>query len=218
MSNISRLISFGSSPIAGFDLPVANSSFANIIAQRLGLSYLCLAKAIASNTKIVRKIVTYDGYANDAVIVMWTSVNRYEFKTMQGWRNYAQMDADKSGSNFIKEWFAGPASLEYTELFTSLKEILLAQQFLESRSIPYVFLIDNDQIPASRTFNSDDLYINNLKGMINWDKFLTFDNQGFMPWARSKGFEFTSTSSPHPSTDAHQAAAEYVLASGKVTF
>jgi hypothetical protein len=212
MSNISRIVSFGSSPIGG------NMSFASIIAQQLGISYLCLAKAISSNTKITRKIITYNEYADDFVMVMWSSVNRYEFKTMEGWRNHARMDAEKSGTGFIKEWFAGPAGLEYTEIFTSLKDILLAQQFLESRQIPYIFLIDNDQIFASYTFNSDDAYIKNLKSMINWDKFLTFDNQGFMPWARSKGYEFLPPLNHHPGAVAHQAAAEYILASGKVTF
>lgn len=218
MSKITRLVSFGSSPITGADLPTTGSSFANIVAQQLGLSYLCLAKTISSNTKIARKIITYDGYDSDAVMVMWSSVNRYEFRTEQGWRNYAQMDVERTGSGFIKEWFAGPASLEYTEIFITLKEILLAQQFLESQQIPYVFLIDNDQVPTSYTFNSDDAYIKNLRGMINWDNFLTFDNQGFMPWSRSKGYEFIPPLNHHPGQEAHGAAAEYILTNWKRSF
>jgi hypothetical protein len=205
MSKYSRIIAYGSSVLYGSELPAGSKSMSAIVAEQLGAEYLCRAKPMSSNTKITRKILSYEDYqSSDFVIVMWTGPNRYEFKTPGGWKGfttYSNRDA------FITEWFNGPGDLEYTEVMTTLKEMCLAQQFLLANSIPYVFTTDYSTIKDSFTFNNPDPYIASLKRNINWDKFVYFDNQGFIPWAKQNGLEFVGT---HPSTEAHLAGAKFL--------
>jgi hypothetical protein len=206
MSKYSRIISYGSSVLYGSELPTGSKSMSALIAEQLGAEYLCRAKPMSSNTKITRKILSYEKYqSGDFVIVMWTGPNRYEFKTPNGWKGfttYSNRDA------FITEWFNGPGDLEYTEVMTTLKEMCLAQQFLETKQIPYVFTADYNTVKDSYTFNNPDAYIASLKNNINWDRVVYFDSQGFIPWAKEKCYEFVGT---HPSTEAHQAGANIIL-------
>lgn len=211
MSTTSRLISYGSSVLYGSELPKGSLSMSAIIAQKLGLDYLCRAKPMSSNTKIARKIISYQEYQNDFVLVMWTAPNRYEFKSEHGWRGFTTYNHRDA---LLTEWFNGPGGLEYTEVMTTLQAMCLAQQFLVSRGIPYLFVTDYSIVKESGTFNSNDEYITSMKNLINWDKFLYFDNEGFVPWAKKNNFEFVGT---HPSTESHQEAAAIILASAMLS-
>jgi hypothetical protein len=202
MSNFSRIISFGSSPIINL---MGIKTFPNLIAEHIGVEYLCQGKPASGNGKIVRRLINQE-YANDFVIVSWSSVRRYEFKTAGGWRTYTPVS---KGNSFTKEWFAGPGNLEYTEVFMSLKDIILGQQFLTARNIPYLFVMDNSEISASWTYrDSKDPYIENIKSIIDWNKFLFFDGQGFKEWATENNYPYVGT---HPGNEAHVAAADYLM-------
>lgn len=202
MSNFSRIISFGSSPIINLEGII---TFPNRIADYLGVDYLCRGKPASSNGKITRRVINEE-YSNDFVIVSWSSVRRYEFKTPGGWRTYTPASR---GNAFTKEWFAGPGNLEYTEVMLSLKDILLVQQFLKSRNLPYLFVMDNSEVVASWTFTEgNDPFINNIKSLVDWDNFLLFDGQGFKEWATANNYPYVGT---HPGNEAHVAATEYLL-------
>jgi hypothetical protein len=208
MSNFSRVISFGSSTTRGSDGVGLHQTWSAIIANKLGVSYECQAKPSCSNSKIARKILSYTEYNNDLVVVMWTSPNRYEFKTPNGWNGFTP---HSKSDGFVKAWFDGPGDLEYTEVSMTLKDIVLAQQFLKSKNLPYLFAFDNNMVIESYVYNTADGYITALKNLIDWDNFLLFDNQGLIPWSRTNNFDFIDT---HPGPAAHAAAAEYILLTG----
>lgn len=205
MSTTSRLISYGSSVLYGSELPDGSLSMSAIIAQKLGLDYLCRAKPVSSNTKIARKIISYQDYQDDFVLVMWTAPNRYEFKSENGWRGFTTFNHRDA---LLTEWFNGPGGLEYTEVMTALQAMCLTQQFLVSRAIPYLFITDYSTIKESYTFNSNDEYIVAMKSLIDWNRFIYFDGDGFIPWATKNKFTFVGS---HPGAEAHQAATNILI-------
>ena len=215
MSNINRLIAYGSSPIDGTELPGKNKNlaFSAVLAQSLNLAYECRAKPVTSNSKITRKILSSKYQSNDMVLVLWTAPNRYEYKTENGWVGFTALS--KATSGLIREWLDGPGQLEYTEIYISLKEIIIAQEFLKKKNIPYIFSIDNDSIHTSYLYNNPDDYIESLKSQIDWDKFYFFEGHGFINWAKNKNYPFTNT---HAGVEAHQAAADYILTNWREAF
>ena len=206
MSNVSRIISFGASITYGSELPDQSYTWSSIIAQKMGLDYLCLAKENAANSGIARAIISAcDEYRDDHVLAMWTSSTRYEFRVGDQWANVSPW-SEQTG--FTKDWYMGPGGLEYTEVVTTMKEIVLASQFLERMKLPYTFVLDNDELRTSHTWTLPDEYIQSLKALMPWDHIVWFDNTGFLEWCRGKNYSFVNT---HPGTEAHQSAAEYIL-------
>lgn len=206
MSNFSRVISFGASITYGSELPDPSNTWSSIIAKKLTASYLCLAKPAAANASIAREILSFDSYSNDVVLVMWTSATRYEFRTANGWENISPW-SDQKG--FVKEWYRGPGDYEYTEVATTLRDILLAKQFLDSIEIPYLFVFDNNELRTSYTWEHCDSYIAAMANMLPWENMLWFNDTGFLEWCRDNNYPFINT---HPGTEAHAAAADYILA------
>lgn len=206
MSNFSRVVSFGASITYGSELPDANHTWSSIIARKLGVDYLCLAKPAAANASIAREILSYMDYSNDLVLVMWTSGTRYEFRTDNGWENISPW-SDQKG--FVRDWYMGPGNFEYTEISTMLRDVLLASQFLQAMNLPYLFVFDNNELRTSATWNSKDPYIATLGDMLPWDNILWFNDTGFIDWTKQNGYSFVNT---HPGVEAHQRAADYILA------
>lgn len=206
MSNYSRVISFGASITYGSELPNTNLTWSSIIAQKLNKEYLCLAKEAAANGNIARQILSYDNYQNDLILVMWTSATRYEFRNGDTWENISPWS---NQTGFTREWYKGPGGLEYTEVVNTVKEVLLATQFLDAMGLKYLFVFDNDELRTSHTWNLPDEYIQTLKLMLPWDNIMWFDETGFLNWTKNNGYPFTNT---HPGAEAHAAAANYILA------
>jgi hypothetical protein len=206
MSKVSRVISFGASITYGSELPDQSYTWSSIIAQKMGLDYLCLAKENAANSGISRSIISNsDEYKDDLVLAMWTSSTRYEFRVDNRWENVSPW-SEQTG--FTREWYRGPGGLEYTEVVTTMKEIVLASQFLERTKLPYIFVLDNDELRTSHTWNLADEYIQTLKVIMPWDNIVWFDGTGFLEWCREKNYRFINT---HPGVEAHQACADYLM-------
>ena len=206
MSNVSRVISFGASITYGSELPDQSYTWSSIIAQKMGLDYLCLAKENAANSGIARAIISnMDQYSNDLILAMWTSSTRYEFRVGDSWENVSPW-SEQTG--FVRDWYRGPGGLEYTEVVTTMKEIILASQFLDRMQLPYTFVLDNDELRTSHTWTLPDEYIQSLKALMPWDHIVWFEDTGFLEWCQQKKYSFVNT---HPGIEAHQRAAEYIL-------
>lgn len=211
-----RLLAYGSSPIDGTGLGTSKSpakAFPCIVALKLNLIYECRAKPITSNAKIARKIISSQYTDADFVFVMFTALNRYEFKTEHGWNGFTINSNQDVG--MVREWLNGPAKLEYTEIYTTLQSIILAQSFLKKRNLPYLFSFDNNYLIDSYVFNNPDAYIAGLKESIEWDKFQWFDGSGFVNWARDTNLPFNDL---HPNEEAQTVAANYVLSNWQDAF
>lgn len=200
-----KLVAFGSSPIGG------NTDYPCIIAKTLGMEFEARVKTLTSNSKIARHILNYKHCQDTLILVSWTHITRSEFRTEFGWMsiNINNYKWGRRAVKFEQDWYKGPGQWEYTSFSTTLKEILLAQTYLKSNNVPYVFLFDNNEVVKSWLFDHPDDYLKSIIDMIDWDKFVLFDGQGFIPWCLENGHK--GFNGNHVDTVAHQQAAEYVL-------
>jgi hypothetical protein len=204
---MNRLISFGSSPIMALNKTIV--PYPQIIANRLGIAYDSQAKPRTSNNKIARKILSYKEYRDDIVLVSWATTMRTEFRSEHGWVA-TDMTTYVPGSGFDEHWYAGPGRWEYTGVSTALKEILIAQSFLQSHNIPYIFTFDTNEIVHSQLYQHPDEYLDAIIKTIDHSRIILFENQGFIAWAESKGY--ARQQGNHFETQAHERAADIINA------
>jgi hypothetical protein len=121
-------------------------------------------------------------------------------------------------SDFAKIFYMHVGNSEYFELYSTLKEIVFMQNYLELYNIPYLFLSADIVIKDSDNYiRSQDQYINDLYGQIKWDKWYFFppgtepchtkNPRGFYQWAIENKYKVGVT---HPLEDAHRDAAELI--------
>jgi len=214
MSNYSRLVSFGSSPLHGTELPADAKTFTRQLAESLCVDYKTQARPTSSNNKILRKILTFD-FKDDYAFVMWSIPSRFEFKTEHGWINLGDRrreNAEQETQGFAHEWYKATGNLEFTQIATTMKDIILAQNYLTNLGIPYVFTWSDSVLVKTHTFRSGDIYINALTRLIDWSRFLYFENDGFVEWAQKQGHEFVGH---HPGVESHRLAHDYVMSRWK---
>jgi hypothetical protein len=209
--NYDNVVSFGASITAGYCLKDQKNNWAQVIAQTLNTNHVNQAYGGAANGGISRLICSYSDYKKDLVLVMWTSPTRYEFRTQDSWQ---EINGMMDPTEFSRAWYKGPGLYQYTEITTTVKEILLAQYFLQSRGLDYLFVFDNDDIAQCWLALNPDTYIGNLLNLIDQSKILWFDDTGFIQWSQKNNFEFVDN---HPVDQAHVGAANYILASRFLT-
>jgi len=108
-----------------------------------------------------------------------------------------QLQSQVTGiADFSKIYYKHVGDNEYWEIYTSLKEILFLQQWLESKHIPYVFTYVDDILFKNNT--DPDINIQILLDSINDNAFYHFE--GFYKWAKSKNYLFGAI---HPLEPAH---------------
>jgi hypothetical protein len=193
------------------------TAYPSLVAQQLNVEYVNRAKPTNSNHKIARMILSYEDYqSNDFVLTEWTSTIRNEFRTEQGWMGTSRATY-KQGTGLFEEHYykQGPGQWEYTGVYSKLKEIVLAQTFLKSKNINYLFTFYTNEILHSTLYLEPDEFIGPLIDLIDWTRFLHFDDQGFLPWCQSNNLEFEDDGS-HPAPSAHQLGADYILKNFKL--
>jgi hypothetical protein len=199
------VVSFGASITSGVGLKDPNNNWAKIIARELGIHCINQARVGAANGEISRRICSYPDYKNDLILAMWTSPTRYEFRTDNDWQ---EINGMMKPTEFSRAWYRGPGLYQYTEITTTIKEILLSQCFLQNHGLDYLFVFDNDDITKCWLSQNPDVYIKNLLDLIDWSKTIWFDDTGFLQWSQTNNFEFIDE---HPSDHAHRSAANYIL-------
>jgi hypothetical protein len=177
------------------------------------------------------------------VLVQWTFANRYEFNFADsGWqsvnvwnlqdasqiktqlKNFSQkVVTDQINTNtklqltgnydFLKEFYKTVACSEYWETYTSLKEIVMLQNYLKLNNIPYLFTFADNASLYNYTIDKADTSIRSLHHQIDFDKFFVFlgdpqldgkKEKGFYQWAMENKYPVGAT---HPLEAAHSAAA-----------
>lgn len=121
-------------------------------------------------------------------------------------------------AEFAKTFYKHVGNNEYYEMYTSLKEILFLQNYLELKNIPYLF------IPADISFQEHenylrrkDEYLSDIHDQINWKNWYMFPEgkgadqtespRGFYQWAVENKYSVGTT---HPLEDAHRDAAKLI--------
>ena len=127
---------------------------------------------------------------------------------------------DNSGlTDFAKTFYKHVGNNEYYETYTSLKEILFLQQYLEINQIPYLFVPADIYLETSDTYirHSTDATMQSIYSQIDWSRWYTFPPgtgadqtttpRGFYQWAVENKYPIGTT---HPLEEAHQDAANLI--------
>jgi hypothetical protein len=193
-----------------------DTAYPSLIAQQLNFKYINRAKPTNSNHKISRMILSYEDYQlDDFVIAEWTSTIRHEFRTEHGWTGSNMITYPKGSGTFEDHYYQqGPGQWEYNGVYTALKEILLAQTFLKSNNIKYLFTFFPDEVLCSNLLKTPDQYIGSMMKLVDWDQFVLFDGHGFVEWCKVNNYEFEDGN--HPAPSAHGLGADYILKNFKI--
>lgn len=127
---------------------------------------------------------------------------------------------DNSGlTDFAKTFYKHVGNNEYYETYTSLKEILFLQQYLEINKIPYLFVPADIYLENNDTYtrHKDDISMKTVYNQIDWNNWYTFPPgtgfdqtnrpRGFYQWAVENKYPIGTT---HPLEEAHQDAANLI--------
>jgi hypothetical protein len=111
-------------------------------------------------------------------------------------------------TEFAKTFYKHVGRTQYWETYNSLTEIIMLQQYLQLRKIPYIFSMVDEALLNNCKYLLGDENIATLYNQIDFDRWVTFpNNQGFYTWARDFKYPFATT---HPLEPAHTDAAKYI--------
>jgi len=126
--------------------------------------------------------------------------------------HFAKLNQTELGK-FAKIFYKNIGDNELYETYSSVKEMLFLQQYLDSNQIPYMFTCADTNMFYNQS--QQDLNVVNLNKQINFDKWFLFEPahepwntttpRGFYQWAVENKYPIGTT---HPLEQAHQAAAE----------
>ena len=109
--------------------------------------------------------------------------------------------------DFAKEYYKVTGNLN--DRYTSLKEMLMLQDFLDNRSIKYMFTYVSEHVMNGLLLVQDNKFTNGLQSFINFDEWYKFPGNkefmGFNDWAKANGYPYATS---HPLEQAHEDAAE----------
>jgi hypothetical protein len=109
-------------------------------------------------------------------------------------------------ADFARSFYDHVGDSEYYEIYSTLKEIVFLQNYLEIKKIPFLFTASNSTLFKSDVFTIThaDETITALLDQINWDKWFKFPGKthpvGFYRWARENNYPIGTT---HPLDEAH---------------
>lgn len=111
-------------------------------------------------------------------------------------------------ADFAKTFYKHVGGAQYWGTYNSLTEIIMLQQYLQLKKIPYIFSMVDEALLNNCTYLMNDVNIATLYNQLDYDRWITFpNNQGFFTWARDYKYPFGTT---HPLEPAHIDAAKYI--------
>lgn len=114
--------------------------------------------------------------------------------------------------DFGKSWYTIVSDED--DVYTSLKDILLLQEFLSNKNIKYFFTYVGYHTPKQLFDDQTNEYTTNIRKLINHDNWFTFPGEwdrsnylGFNDWALINNYEYATS---HPLEKGHSDAAELI--------
>ena len=162
-----KVVAAGDSFIYGVDLHDCDRSPSQLTwPALLSNEYVCIAKPGTANDAITRAVIDYcENNKPDFVIVQWTFPWRFSLRFVDPIKWYefdlnVTKDSEYESTPqlikpFLKEFYKTAGTTEYWPVYTTLKEILLLQNYLKSEHIPYLFTAAHNVIFNSHSVNFD---------------------------------------------------------------
>jgi len=216
-----KLKSFGCSFIFGSDLaddgrdgPYPTPSqftWPALIAKKLNLNYECYARPGSGNLQILEKILTQAATEEPSIFVIgWSWSDRFDHydahwnyfsPSLSPWKTIMPVDNTELAETYYRELHS-----EYQDKLTSLTYIKTAVDILKQKNIPFVMTY-MDRLLFDQRWHATPAIV----GLQNYTQSYMnlFEDQTFLEWSKSKGFEITAQA--HPLEPAHLAAAEYMI-------
>ena len=110
-------------------------------------------------------------------------------------------------TDFAKSFYENVGSGEYWSAYTSLMDIVMLQQYLELKQIPYVFsMVDECLLNNCKKYQ--DASMQTLVKQLKMDNWVTYPgSRGFYTWARDENYPIGTT---HPLEEAHVDAFHHI--------
>ena len=198
--------------VVSWEACYSRNTWPALLANNLGLEYVCYAVQGCSNQTIIRQFFEYLPYINDndVVIVNWTWIDRWDFCVpkeekiiSQQWQTVRPSGPEDSK---FKEIYFKHMQSELWDKVESLKVILLIINTLKSKNIPFIMTCI-DKLIIDQTYHSPN-YITNLQNEVA-NYIAWFQDKGFYHWAKDNDYPIHKEGG-HPLEEAHQAAFEYI--------
>jgi hypothetical protein len=216
-----KLKSFGCSFIFGSDLADdgANKDYAQyssltwpaLLAQDLGHTYSCYARAGSGNLRIMEKTLSQAACDDHSLYVIgWTWIDRFD---------HILSEPDLANPNELPPWqtlmpvdTSDVAKIYYKKLHSQLRDKLTTLMCIKLT----IDTLKQKKCPFIMTY-MDDLIFENIwhttPAITDMQEYIRpymnkFNGQSFLEWSKSNGFEISKTL--HPLEIAHRAAADLV--------
>ena len=150
-------------------------------------------------------------------------------ETRNNLRNRYKINKKLGLVDFTKEYYKVTQGVYDT--YSSLKEILMLQDFLDKRNVKYMFTYVNEHVMIALCDHVDnyghnydhglvsiDKFTNGLRNFIKFDEWYKFPGNkefmGFDDWAKANGYPYATS---HPLEQAHKDAAELLYEKARQT-
>lgn len=151
-NNIKKIVSFGDSYTFGHDLPDASTAkfsqltYVALYANHLAVDYQCLAVGGSGTEGTCRRVFETINELNEStlVVIMWPDSYRREIHTEKGWTQIGL--PNEFSSEFEKIYYREMLFDNKWMNYLGLKDMLVAQELLKNKNIPYVFLAVKDDL------------------------------------------------------------------------
>ena len=197
-----NLRSFGCSFTAGTDLFCPDNTWANVIAERLGLLHINHGEAGIGNLRIAENAMRYSR-PGDLCIINWTWIDRFDFidARSEDWKTILPVDVN----DYTKTYYRYLHS-QYRDMLANLMYAVSVIDYLERQNIHFVMtVIDDSWFARVQDEWHDSRTVTYLQQRLR-PYLHFFEDKTFLDWSREKGFPISETW--HPMDPAHFAAAD----------
>lgn len=209
-----KLKSFGCSFIFGSELgderygrriTPSSQTWPALLAQHRNLLYECHAQPGSGNKRIAEQVLNQIATGEPAVYVIgWTWVDRFDFvgSYADQWQTFTPWNESELSQNYYRHLHS-----QYLDKLETLSAMTLVLNQLQRINAEFFMTYMDDLIFETKFHYSAAMGLmqDQLQPHLH-----TFAGKNFLDWSRSHGFAVGPLD--HPLTDAHRAAAEYVLA------
>lgn len=197
------LRSFGCSFIYGTELSSSLHSWPALMAQKLGIEYVCHATPGAGNLQIMESILQHAD-SDDIFIINWTWIDRFDFvnSSTEKWETLRPaLDHDHA------DYYFRNLHGQYRDMLTNLIYVKTALDCLCQSNRTFIMTaMDSLLFETVKKEWHDPSAVSYLQKQIK-PSISDFDGKNFLDWSKDRGYPISELW--HPLEQAHRHAADF---------
>lgn len=174
-----------------------------LLAKHKGWNYKCYARPGSGNLCIAESVLNQIVEIKPSVFVIgWTWIDRFDYnhRATDKWATLMPVDRTSEANFYYKNLHS-----QYRDKLTSLIHINTVIQALKASGHSYIMTYMDSLLFETQWHHSPT--VSQLQANIK-DSMTLFEDQTFLEWSRSRGFEISAAW--HPLEAAHQSAFELI--------